>query len=155
MASIKVNLKEFSDLILHMLLDKLLNPDELLPNNEYLNEFVQFLEDRGARVQLMQAYRNMPGEMRREYKRFRDTLLDESDQNAVIFIKRPKDEEENESENDDSEYILTESQIKDIVMKSVQAATRKNNPNPDKLEELSENILNDLQNNEEEENNDL
>ena len=72
MSTINVTPKEFGDLTVSFLLDKILHPDEVVPNNKEFNEFIDSIKGKGAKSALTQHYVHMDSQSRLNYKRIKD-----------------------------------------------------------------------------------
>lgn len=74
MASINITSDNFADLVVLFLLDKVANPDEVVPDNEMFN---QFIEKVGTKIkpQLVQYFLNLDALSRVQYKRIQPPLL--------------------------------------------------------------------------------
>lgn len=87
MASINIDSDEFANLVVLFLLDKVANPDEVVPSNEMFNTFI---EKTGLKMkpQLVNYYLSLDSLSRVQYKRIRPPLLkDGSKQSYTITIQ--------------------------------------------------------------------
>ena len=83
---INVTQDQFCDLVVSFLLDKVMNPEKVIPNNEEFNEFVDDLRRGGLRPKAIAYYMNMDSEMRVEYKLLKPVLLGKKD-TGNVYIK--------------------------------------------------------------------
>lgn len=72
MATINVTPKQFADLTVSFLLDKILHPDEVVADNEQFNEFAKAIKGKGMKSALTQYYIQMDSQSRLDYKRIKD-----------------------------------------------------------------------------------
>lgn len=136
---IEIAPEEFSKLVLIFLLDKIINEEEMLPNDENLNQLNKLLQNRKS--QLLKQYLSFNAKSRNNYRRLKEAFYpeEESTDKFTIVIDPNKiiDEEneikensllEKENEKEEPENKLYSSEIfyyvKDVV-KSVIKKIRK------------------------------
>ena len=85
MATINLTPKQFGDLTVSFLLDKILHPDEVVPGDEEFDKFIDSIKSKGAKSALTQYYVQMDSQSRLNYKRIKD-VFDGSD-NSIQQIK--------------------------------------------------------------------
>ena len=85
MATINVTPKQFGDLTVSFLLDKILHPDEVATGNKEFDKFIESIKGKGAKSALTQHYVQMDSKSRLNYKRIKD-VFDGSD-NSIQQIK--------------------------------------------------------------------
>jgi hypothetical protein len=94
MSKINLTPNEFADLVAIFLFDKLLHPDEVVPNNVEFNKLSDAMRGKGMKPLLMNYYMDLDANMRTDYKRIKDTLEGTSTETAVINIKAEKAKKE-------------------------------------------------------------
>jgi len=72
MATINVTPKQFGDLTVSFLLDKILHPDEVVSDDENFNKFIDSVKGKGIKSALTQHYVKMDSQSRLDYKRIKD-----------------------------------------------------------------------------------
>jgi hypothetical protein len=72
MATINVTPKQFADLSVSFLLDKILHPDEVVSGNKEFDEFTASIKGKGMKSALTQYYIKMDSQSRLDYKRIKD-----------------------------------------------------------------------------------
>jgi len=90
MPRIVVKASEFADLTASFLLDKLMNPDDVIgpEYNEDFNVLMEIMNRKGMRAFLMKYYMNMGSGKRIQYKRIKDVFrVDKSKGSSTIEIK--------------------------------------------------------------------
>jgi len=85
MATINLTPKQFGDLTVSFLLDKILHPDEVVSGDEEFDKFIDSIKSKGAKTALTQYYVQMDSQSRLNYKRIKD-VFDGSD-NSIQQIK--------------------------------------------------------------------
>ena len=97
MAKLDLTPEEFGDYISALMLDKMINMDDVMSNNEEFTELMQDFKGMGGKSKLTKMYLDMPSEMRMKYKWTRKTLTGESNSIHTIRIipeeKKVKDPE--------------------------------------------------------------
>jgi hypothetical protein len=86
MAKINVKPEEFPDIVVSFLLDKLLHPKEVVPENEEFNDVAKKMKDKALNTTLMQYYLGMDARKRNDYKRIKDVFDGTSQDMMVINI---------------------------------------------------------------------
>lgn len=94
MSKINLTPNEFADLVAIFLFDKLLHPDEVVPNNVEFNKLSEAMKNKGMKPLLMNYYMDLDANMRTDYKRIKDTLDGTSTDAAVINIKAERAKKE-------------------------------------------------------------
>jgi len=74
MAKINVTRQEFADLVVAFLFDKLLHPEEVVPDDLKFNDLVESMRGKGLRSLFMNYYLDMDPKMRVKYKRIKDVF---------------------------------------------------------------------------------
>ena len=101
MAKIIVTHNKFADIVIAFLLDKMLHPDDVIPDSELFNEFAEKIKGKGLKSLLMQYYFNMDAIDRVKYKKIKDIFDGTSTDMSVINIIYEKvDKKEKEKEKD-------------------------------------------------------
>jgi len=85
MAKLDLTPEQFGDYISALMLDKMINMDDVMSNNEEFTELMKDFKGMGGKSKLMKMYLDMPSEMRMKYKWTRKTLTGES--NAIQTIR--------------------------------------------------------------------
>jgi hypothetical protein len=91
MASINITSNEFADLAVLFLLDKVANPDEVVPNNEMFNEFIEKVGTK-IKPQLVQYFLNLDAYSRVMYKRIQPPLLKDGNKSTYTIAIQNKAE---------------------------------------------------------------
>jgi hypothetical protein len=97
MSKVIVDTNEFADLIIVFLYDKLLNPTEVVTENEKFDLLTSKLYGKGLRSMFMKYYLDLPADMRIRYKRLKKVFTGEA-KNALIRINKAKEVEKEEEE---------------------------------------------------------
>jgi hypothetical protein len=95
-AKIRVVPNEFADIVISFLLDKMLHPEEVVPNNDDFNEFIEKIRGRGLKTLMMKYYLNMDSKTRVKYKIIKDVFEEGSSETSVISISPEKVEKKKE-----------------------------------------------------------
>lgn len=74
MASINIKPEDFADLVVLFLLDKIANPDMIVPNNEMFNKFIENVSNK-IKPQLVEYFLNLDALSRVQYKRIQPPFL--------------------------------------------------------------------------------
>ena len=96
MAKIRVEPNEFADVVISFLLDKILHPEEVVPNNDDFNEFTEKIRGKGLKTLMMKYYLNMDSRTRVKYKIIKDVFEEGSSETSVINILPEKVEKKKE-----------------------------------------------------------
>lgn len=96
MAKIRVEPNEFADIVISFLLDKMLHPEEVVPNNDDFNEFTEKIRDKGLKTLMMKYYLNIDSRTRVKYKIIKDVFEEGSSETSVINISPEKVEKKKE-----------------------------------------------------------
>ena len=91
MATINLTPKQFGDLTVSFLLDKILHPDEVVPGDKDFNKFINDIKGKGAKSALTQHYVRMDSQSRLDYKRIKDIFDGSNDSVQTIKILPEKD----------------------------------------------------------------
>ena len=91
MATINLTPKQFGDLTVSFLLDKILHPDEVVPGNEDFDKFIDSIKGKGAKTALTQHYVQMDSASRLNYKRIKDIFDGSANDMQTIKIMPAKD----------------------------------------------------------------
>jgi len=92
---VNVSQNQFCDLVVSFLLDKVMNPESVVPDNELFNEFIDGLKKGGLRPKAVSYYMEMGAEMRVKYKLLKPVLIGKTEQ-SQIYIKYEEPEEKPE-----------------------------------------------------------
>jgi hypothetical protein len=84
---------EFADIVCFFLLDKLQNPDDVIPPeyNELFNALAEAMNRRGMRSTLLWYYMKSPGERRMRYKFIRNVFRPDNPSKSVHWLEIRKD----------------------------------------------------------------
>jgi len=91
MAKINITPDEFGDVVVAFLFDKLLHKEDVSPNNENFNKFIDNLDKRSGKSLLRDAFLSMDPDMRLKYKRIKDVFEGLDETQTVISIKPKKE----------------------------------------------------------------
>jgi hypothetical protein len=95
MSKINVTANEFADIVVSFLLDKLLNPDEVIPSNEDFDKYMEKMKLKGMKSVSLTYYLNLNTNLRVAYKRIKSVFEDDKSGSSVIYIypnKKAKEE---------------------------------------------------------------
>jgi len=126
--------------VVAFLLDKMLNTDEIIPENEMFNKLIGQMEGSGMKSRLTQYYLKMDPTMRVYYKRLRDSFDYGRYRQGVVYIM-PTEEEI-------KQFAKKEGILKKIIKKVKSIVTGKTNESLQLTKEefmLIENMLNDVE----------
>jgi len=90
MSTINLTPKQFGDLTVSFLLDKILHPEEVVPDDEDFNKFIDSIKGKGAKTALTQHYVNMDSASRLNYKRIKDIFDGSSNDTQTIKVMPAK-----------------------------------------------------------------
>ena len=89
MASINITSDEFADLVVLFLLDKVANPDGVVPNNEMFNKFIERVGNK-IKPQLVQYFLDLDAYSRVMYKRIQPPLLKDGNKSTYTIAIQNK-----------------------------------------------------------------
>ena len=115
MAKLTLKASEFADLTASFLLDKLMNPSDVVgpEYNEDFNVLMEVMNRKGMRPMLMKYYMNMGSGKRMQYKRIRNVFGQKKKATAMVLEIR---QDEKKRDAGIAGILL---RIKDRVMKSL------------------------------------
>lgn len=119
---IKVTPSEYADFTVAFLLDKLLNQDEVVADNEDFNKLAEVLESKGVKPLLLKYYISMDSKMRVKYKRLKGSFTDEEDPRNTIDIIQSIDKEKKEPEKRAKSSFIKDI-VKSLIPKILKAET--------------------------------
>lgn len=100
MAKLDLTPEQFGDYISALMLDKMINMDDVMSNNEEFTELMKSFKSMGGKSSLMKMYLDMPSDMRMKYKWTRNTLTGKSNSTQTIRLlpeeKKKKEDPEKE-----------------------------------------------------------
>lgn len=99
MAKLDLTPEQFADYISALMLDKMINMDDVISNNEEFTELMYDFKGMGGKSRLMKMYLDMPSAMRMKYKWTRNTLTGDSNTIHTIRIM-PEDKKEKDTEKE-------------------------------------------------------
>jgi hypothetical protein len=100
MAKINLTPSEFADFIIPFLLDNILNPDDVLNENNSFSNFISDIEKKGMKPKILKYYIDLDSKTRLKYKKIRKIFTNEKIDNVVINIfSEKKDKEKEDKEN--------------------------------------------------------
>ena len=120
--------KQLGDFIIMLLFDSLFD-DEFLDNNEEYRDLVEWLSGKGAQSRIFKLFFKVDGTIRSRYKIFRK-FYDEDGKRVSIDMYNDINEQEDF--------------YKELITEVVKRVTGKEDPNPEKLQSLQEDIINDI-----------
>ena len=97
--------EKFSKLIIIFLLDKIVNEDEVLPNDEELNKLNEVLQGKQVKPHLLKQYLSFDTKNRNYYRRIKDAFYTDEDTNQKFTIEINPDKVTNESNEEDDSQI--------------------------------------------------
>ena len=130
MAKIRVEPNEFADIVISFLLDKMIHPEEVVPNNDDFNEFIEKIRGKGLKTLMMKYFLNMDSKTRVKYKLIKDVFEEGSSETSVINISPEKVEKKKE--------VSKKSLLKKIIKKLISSGTIADNEEKMLLESLEE-----------------
>ena len=84
MASITIKPEEFPDLVVSFLLDKIINSDSIIPENDEFNEYMERIT-RMIEPATLQYYLDMNASQRINYKRIKKVFIGKKIRNSIII----------------------------------------------------------------------
>ena len=121
MPKINVTSEEYGDLVIAFLLDKILNPDDVIPGNSEFDKIVLRMGDKGMKHIFLRYFLDMDSNLRVMYRRMKDVF---TDSNKIVNIKITPTKE---SEKEDSEKpSLIRKVIKKLLNKEEISQEEKN-----------------------------
>lgn len=87
MAGIRLTPNEFSDLVVALLLDAIIKPDEVLPNSLEFHYILKKMKGAGLKSQLLSYYLDTSSITRGKYKKIRGSFTGDDDQNNIVITK--------------------------------------------------------------------
>lgn len=128
MYRLNIDKNKFGDLMALLLFNKFFNK-EFIDNSELFNRMINDLEKKGFKSKIFEYYFDTDSNLRSRFKQF--TKMIEQDRDVAINIWYDDDENINED-------------YKQIIKSTVQKVTGKEEPDEEKLNELTEQIINEL-----------
>lgn len=122
---------KLGDLLALLLYEKMKN-DEFVSESEMLNELIDVMKTKGLRPKLHSFFFDVEGNFRSRFRQMVKML--EKDRDVAINIWFDEDEPKNE-----------EVEYRQIIEACVKKLTKKENPNPEKLEEFINEVINELE----------
>jgi hypothetical protein len=90
MAKLNFTPSEFADFVIAFLLDKMINPDEIIIENEKFTKLINKISGQGAKPLFTKYYLDMTADERMLYKRFKNTIEPGATTMSVIDVKPEK-----------------------------------------------------------------
>lgn len=87
MAGIRLTPNEFSDLVVAFLLDAIMKPDEVVPNNLEFHYILKKMKGAGLKSHLLSYYLDTSSITRGHYKRIRGSFTGDDAQNNIVITK--------------------------------------------------------------------
>jgi hypothetical protein len=87
MAKLNLTPSEFADFVASFILDKMINPDEIIIENEDFTKLIEKTSKLGAKPLFMKYYLDMTADQRLYYKRFKSTIEPGATSKSVIDVK--------------------------------------------------------------------
>lgn len=131
---LRVTKKQFGDVIILLLFDKFFDED-FLSQNEAFNDVFDKMERAGLKGKIFQKYFDVEPSIRSKYKQFKRNFNEEG--NAVSVYMADGDDIEESTE----EY-------REIILETIKRVTGKEDPDIEKVEEFTNNLLGDILKNE-------
>jgi hypothetical protein len=113
MAKVNVDASEFPYLVICLLLDKMMHPDEVCSMNKDFNEYADKLKGKGMKPISLNAYLSMNALYRVYYKRIKKIFSYDTNQSMIIYIW-PTEKDKEDSEKKDS---IIKRAIRKLLMK--------------------------------------
>lgn len=126
---LRLTKKQLGDFVIMLFFDKLFD-ETLLEENEKFNEIFEKLETLGLKGFIFQKFFDVDPSIRSKYKQFRKNF--DKDNGSVSIIMT-----ENEVEEDYSDY-------RELIVESIKRITGKENPDPEKVQEFTNKLINDI-----------
>ena len=115
MAKINIPAKEWPDIIISFLYDKMLHPDEIVPGNKEFDRIMSKFKTKGILVELRDYYLNMNKSNRMKYKQIKKGLDDKATTSTVISIQPENIEKSARQKNKSLLKTLGKQMLKKIV----------------------------------------
>jgi len=143
MASIHTTKEEFVDIILALLLDKILHPDEMINSNEDFNDMIDLMSRRGLKPLLLHYYMGTKAKSRSKWKHLRKNFLAGKSSSGSINMSAGKEDDQDTEDEPIKENI---NNVKDLVKKSIKSINyhrqRSNFPlSEDKIDKIIDKVL--------------
>lgn len=90
MAKLNLTPSEFADLVAAFILDKMVNPDEIIIENEDFTKLINRISSQGAKPLFTKYYLDMKADERLSYKRLKTTLEPGATTMSMIEVKPEK-----------------------------------------------------------------
>lgn len=161
---IEISPQEFSKFVINFLLDKIVNEDEVLSDDEELNKLNKVLKSKQVKTYLLKQYLDFDTQNRNYYRKVRDVFYTEKETDRRFTIVINPDKKDTNEDIENNENLLTEEQdvvsenkfcsneifyyIKDIVKNVIKRVRRKKFRSPrqmildEDIEKIIENELN-------------
>lgn len=119
-ANLVLTPSEFADLVLSFIFDKMVNPDEIVVDNEDFSDIIKKMSKMGAQPLLLKYYLNLSADQRLNYKRIKNSLEIDATAQSQIRIKPEKH--------------VPESKLKNLAKKVVRKLLKKESLNHEEIE---------------------
>lgn len=113
MAKVNVTADEFADIVVAFLLDKLLNPEDIIPTNKEFDKYMEKMKLKGMKSVSLTYYLDLDTNLRVAYKRIKDTFEAGKSKNSTIYIYPNKESKE----EDDKKSNMVKRIIKKLLKK--------------------------------------
>jgi len=113
MAKVNVTADEFADIVVAFLLDKLLNPEDIIPTNKEFDKYMEKMKLKGMKSVSLTYYLDLDTNLRVAYKRIKDTFEVGKSKNSTIYIYPNKESKE----EDDKKSNMVKRIIKKLLKK--------------------------------------
>jgi hypothetical protein len=87
MAKLNLTPSEFADFVAAFIFDKMVNPDEIIIENEDFTKLINRISSLGSKPHFMKYYLDMTADERLNYKRFKSTIEPGATSKSVIDVK--------------------------------------------------------------------
>ena len=104
MTTLNLTPKEYADLTVSFLLDKMLHPDEVVSGNENFNKLAEKFKNLGLKPHLTKYYIDMDSMARMNYKRIKDAF-DESNDNPQTIKVNPRKVDKKKSKKEKEGFL--------------------------------------------------
>jgi hypothetical protein len=126
---LRLNKEKLGDFLILVLFDKLFD-DTFLVDNPKFNEVFEKMESLGLKSIIFDNYFNVDPSLSSKYKQFRREFDKEGSKVSLFMFDDIQEEY-------DDDY-------REIIMECVKRITGKNNPDPNKVEEFTKQVIDDI-----------
>jgi len=87
MAGIKTTPNQYADITISFLLDAMMKPDDILPDNHEFHYIIGKMKKSGLKAQLLSYYLDTSSLTRNKYKVIRKSFTGKADSNSIVIVR--------------------------------------------------------------------